>query len=126
MSFLWAEYLNIARVLTENSNASSCTEAYLRSAISRAYYDVHSDVLYAWWKKPQEVVCVEPDEGIVLRLDAANTDQLVGYTLIGFRRRFGPICCGEKLILPLIPESAIPDEVYGFLLPSGEKQKASG
>lgn len=80
------------------------------------HYDTNSDILYVWWQKPQEVVCVEPDEGIVLRLDA-NTDQLVGYTLIGFRRRFGHLKPPAKLILPLIPESAVPDEIYEVLAP---------
>ncbi|MEW6232327.1 MAG: HEPN domain-containing protein [Chloroflexota bacterium] len=38
MSFLWADYLNVARHLTEHSDASDYSEACLRSAISRAYY----------------------------------------------------------------------------------------
>jgi len=38
MSFLWADYLTVARHLTEHSSASGYAEACLRSAISRAYY----------------------------------------------------------------------------------------
>jgi uncharacterized protein (UPF0332 family) len=38
MSFLWADYLTVARHLTEHSDASGYAEACLRSAISRAYY----------------------------------------------------------------------------------------
>jgi uncharacterized protein (UPF0332 family) len=38
MSFLWADYLTVAKHLTEHSDASGCAEACLRSAISRAYY----------------------------------------------------------------------------------------
>ena len=82
------------------------------------HYDADSDILYVWWKKPQEVVCVEPDEEIILRLDA-NTDQLVGYTLIGFCRRFGKLGPTGQLVLPLVPESAIPEEIYKLLEPSG-------
>ena len=86
------------------------------------HYDADSDILYVWWKKPQEVACMEPDEGIVLRLDA-NTDQLVGYTLISFRRRFGQLSPGARLVLPLVPESAIPTEVYDLLMPSRKKSE---
>jgi uncharacterized protein (UPF0332 family) len=38
MSFLWADYLTVAKHLTEHSDASVSVEACLRSAISRAYY----------------------------------------------------------------------------------------
>lgn len=38
MSFLWADYLAVARHLTGYSDASGHAEACLRSAISRAYY----------------------------------------------------------------------------------------
>ena len=38
MSFLWADYLTVAKHLTEHSDASDYAEACLRSAISRAYY----------------------------------------------------------------------------------------
>ena len=38
MSFVWAEYLNVAGHLMETSVNSDHEEAYLRSATSRAYY----------------------------------------------------------------------------------------
>jgi uncharacterized protein (UPF0332 family) len=38
MTFSWADYLIVARHLTEHSAASGYTEGCLRSAISRAYY----------------------------------------------------------------------------------------
>jgi uncharacterized protein (UPF0332 family) len=38
MSFHWADYLTLAQELTSLSAGSSIREAYLRSAISRAYY----------------------------------------------------------------------------------------
>lgn len=38
MSFLWADYLDVARHLTEHSDSSGYAGACLRSAISRAYY----------------------------------------------------------------------------------------
>lgn len=80
----------------------------------KTHYDEKADVLYVWWAKPKEVICVEPDEGIVLRLDA-NTDKLVGYTIIGFRRRFSKKSPTDKLTLPLVSESAIPENIYELL-----------
>jgi uncharacterized protein (UPF0332 family) len=38
MTFSWADYLIVARHLTEHSSASGYAEGCLRSAISRAYY----------------------------------------------------------------------------------------
>jgi len=38
MTFSWADYLIVARHLTEHSTASGYAEGCLRSAISRAYY----------------------------------------------------------------------------------------
>lgn len=38
MSFPWADYLAVARHLTDHSTASSYWEGCLRSAISRSYY----------------------------------------------------------------------------------------
>jgi len=38
MSFLWADYLAVARHLRDHSTASHYWEGCLRSAISRAYY----------------------------------------------------------------------------------------
>ena len=80
----------------------------------KTHYDEKADVLYVWWAKPEEVICVEPDEGIVLRLDA-NSDKLVGYTIIGFRRRFSKKSPTDKLTLPLVSESAIPENIYELL-----------
>ena len=38
MSFDWSEYLVLAQELTNKSSGSSIQEAYLRAAVSRAYY----------------------------------------------------------------------------------------
>ena len=38
MSFLWADYLAVARYLTEHSESGGHADAFLRSAVSRAYY----------------------------------------------------------------------------------------
>ncbi len=38
MTFSWADYLIVARHLTENGVESGYAEGFLRSAISRAYY----------------------------------------------------------------------------------------
>jgi len=43
MSFHWADYLTLAQELTSSSAESSIREAYLRSAISRAYYAAFSE-----------------------------------------------------------------------------------
>ena len=49
-------------------------------------YDVVADVLYVSLGLPRAAVCMEPEEGVVLRLDP-ETDQVIGITIIGARRR---------------------------------------
>ena len=69
------------------------------------HYDAEMDIFSAWWRQPEEVVCAEPIEGIVLRVDA-NTDEFVGYTVLDCRRRFAgqqP----EDVTLPLVPVEAL-------------------
>ncbi|MBI1987283.1 MAG: hypothetical protein HYS70_02910 [Nitrospinae bacterium] len=51
------------------------------------HYDAEMDIFSAWTRQPAEVLCVEPAEGIVLRLDS-QTDELVGYTVLDCRKRF--------------------------------------
>ncbi len=69
------------------------------------HYDSEADVFSAWTCQPDEVVCVEPVEGIVLRMDA-NTDELVGYTIIDFRARFRGADV-EAISLPIIGAKAL-------------------
>ena len=74
------------------------------------HYDEEMDILAVWSQQPVEVVCVEPQEGIVLRIDA-NTDEFVGYTILDFRKRFaesGVEPKGRKEItLPMVPKDAL-------------------
>ena len=71
-----------------------------------SHYEPEMDIFAAWLRQPEEVLCVEPEEGIVLRIDA-NTDEFVGYTILDFYRRFAnqsPLL----ITLPLVPEFALP------------------
>jgi len=72
------------------------------------HYDEEMDILSVWICQPDEVVCVEPEEGIVLRIDA-NTDEFVGYTIIDFRKRFAKIGFkkSKEITIPLVPEYAL-------------------
>ena len=49
-------------------------------------YDGVADVLYVSLGPPRPAVCMEPEEGVVLRLDP-ETNQVIGITIIGARRR---------------------------------------
>ena len=69
------------------------------------HYDAEMDIFSAWTRQPAEVVCVEPVEGIVLRLDA-QTDELVGYTILDCRKRFAG-AAPDEVTLPLVPDFAL-------------------
>ncbi len=69
------------------------------------HYDAEMDIFSAWTRQPAEVVCVEPTEGIALRLDA-QTDELVGYTVLDCRKRFAGVS-PEMVTLPLVPDFAL-------------------
>ena len=69
------------------------------------HYDAEMDIFSAWWRQPDEVVCAEPVEGVVLRLDA-NTDEFVGYTVLDCQRRFAGLRV-EEVTLPLVPIEAL-------------------
>lgn len=49
-------------------------------------YDREADVLYISLGPPRSVVALEPEEGLILRLDP-ETDELVGVTIVGARAR---------------------------------------
>jgi uncharacterized protein YuzE len=49
-------------------------------------YDREADVLYISFGPPRPAVGLEPEEGLVLRLDP-ETDELVGVTIVGARAR---------------------------------------
>ncbi len=69
------------------------------------HYDAEMDIFSAWTRQPTEVVCVEPVEGIVLRLDA-QTDEFVGYTILDCRKRFTGMT-PDEITLPLVPDLAL-------------------
>jgi len=73
-------------------------------------YDEKADVLYVSFGEPREAECVEPEEGILLRIDM-ETKELVGYTIVHFRTRYA----GEspaKIKIPLVPREAIPEDIW--------------
>jgi hypothetical protein len=69
------------------------------------HYNGEDDILSVWYRQPDEVVCIEPREGILLRIDA-QTDEFVGYTILYLHRQFEgqrP----EEITLPLVPLEAL-------------------
>ena len=81
------------------------------------HYDEEMDILAVWIRQPTEVVCMEPEDGIVLRIDA-NTDEFVGYTILDFRKRFAKEL--KKITLPLVPKYALAP-IYTALNPISQK-----
>ncbi len=50
-------------------------------------YDPKADVLYCSYGPPQEAISEETSEGIITRRNP-ETDELVGFTVVDFSRRF--------------------------------------
>lgn len=51
-------------------------------------YDPKSDIFYCSFGDPREAISVETDEeGIILRLDPEN-DEIIGFTVLDFSKRF--------------------------------------
>jgi hypothetical protein len=93
------------------------------SAPLNVHYDAEMDVFSAWVRQPAAVVCVEPAEGVVLRLDA-DTDEFVGYTVLDCRRRFMGTA-PEDVSLPLVPALALmPLKAHLRVLQGAEKAAA--
>ncbi|HIE50276.1 MAG TPA: hypothetical protein EYP85_00830 [Armatimonadetes bacterium] len=69
------------------------------------HYDAGMDGLYVWLRQPPAVVCVEPEDGIAIRIDAC-TDEFVGYTIVDFCRRF-PDRNPAEIRIPLAPQFAL-------------------
>ena len=71
-------------------------------------YDEHADVLYVSLGAPREAYCVEPEEGILLRVEP-ESGQLVGLTILHFKRRYGAMNPQEleTIHLPLAPEGLL-------------------
>jgi uncharacterized protein YuzE len=83
-------------------------------------YDKRADVLYISLGPPREAYCVEPEEGILLRVEPGS-GQLVGLTILHFKRRFGSMKQREleAVRIPLAPEGLLPGAVQHLsLLPA--------
>jgi len=50
-------------------------------------YDAMADVLYVSFGRPKRAVCVEVNDGDLVRIDA-YTDKIVGITIIDFRKKY--------------------------------------
>lgn len=50
-------------------------------------YDSGADVLYVSFGKPKAAICVEVNDGDLVRVDA-YTDKVVGVTIIDFKKRY--------------------------------------
>ena len=50
-------------------------------------YDSSADVLYISFGKPKPAVCVEVNEGDLVRFDV-YTDKIVGITIIDFKKKY--------------------------------------
>ena len=70
-------------------------------------YDPTADVQYVTLGDPREATCIEPEEGILLRVDP-DTNELAGLTILHFQRRLKE--SGERLAsrIPLIPPDLMP------------------
>ena len=77
-------------------------------------YDEKADVLYVSFGEPREAKCVEPEEGILLRIDL-KTKELVGYTIVHFRTRFAGESPKDRIKIPLVPQEAIPEDIWELL-----------
>lgn len=78
-------------------------------------YDESADTLYVSLGEPREASCIEPEEGILLRVDA-ESGELVGLTIIHFRRRLQT--SGDRLAasIPLVPEDLMPTVIREWRL----------
>jgi uncharacterized protein YuzE len=64
-------------------------------------YDKESDVLYAFWDKPEPAICSEEIEGILIRR-RPGTKKVVGFTIYNYSLR------KKKLKIPYFPNLRIP------------------
>ena len=68
------------------------------------HYDKEGDVLYIYFGKPLEAVCVEEEEGLLIRVDP-ETSEVIGYTIIDFLARFNQLA-QHAIQLPLVIDPA--------------------
>jgi len=50
-------------------------------------YDPEADVLYCYFDKAREGVCVDVAEGVLLRVDPYDETKVVGFTILDLRER---------------------------------------
>ena len=50
-------------------------------------YDSGADVLYVSFGKPKAAICVEVNDGDLVRVDV-YTDKIVGITILDFKKRY--------------------------------------
>lgn len=62
-------------------------------------YDREADVLYCFLGEPREALSIEKADGVVVRVNP-ETNELVGFTIIDFFRRFAEHP-GEPVSVPL-------------------------
>jgi len=70
-------------------------------------YDYEADILYVAFNEPKEAICLEPEEGIILRVDM-DAGTMVGYTIIGFLSR---LKANKDLTIPFFSEEEIAAEL---------------
>ena len=71
------------------------------------HYDKEVDVLYIYFDKPLEAVCIEEEEGLLIRV-APETSEVIGYTIIDFLARFDKLA-QHAIQLPLAIDPATLD-----------------
>ena len=64
----------------------------------KLHFDPKSDVLYCSLGEPQEAIGVETEGGVIVRLNP-ETDEVVGFTILDFVRRFEQ--CTNTLSIPM-------------------------
>ncbi len=75
------------------------------------HYDKEGDVLYIYFDKPFEAVCVEEEEELLIRVDP-ETSEVIGYTIIDFLARFDKLA-QHAIQLPLVINPATLDLKQG-------------
>ncbi len=56
-------------------------------AAMKLSFDTKADVLYCSFGEPREAIGVELENGVIVRLNP-ETDEVVGYTVVDFLKRF--------------------------------------
>ncbi len=64
------------------------------------FFDKEGDVLDISVGKPKKARSEEIGEDIIVRIDP-KTDEIVGFTILNFEKRFEKLKKGEKIALPL-------------------------